>query len=153
MNATATTRLLPPALPRRLVLLVLSLALACITLPRLVHAAPSRANGSAAIQSNIGHVDITRAASASKPATTTRLSLRTLDLGGYSELRTVIDGIEYELKLRVSQEKPGPVAELQLRARGEHAPTFELVTRSLATRNQSVLVAANAQLQVSLTLE
>lgn len=150
MNATSTTRLLPPALPGRVVLLVLGLGLVCMALPRLVHAAPA---ASAAIQSNIAHIDITRSASDTKPGTTTRLSLRTLDVGGYSELMTVIDGVEYELKLRVSHEKRDPIAELQLRARGEHTPTFELVTRSLATRNQPVLVAANAQLKVSLTLE
>lgn len=101
----------------------------------------------------MAHVDVIRVASKGKPATTTRLSLHTLEQGPFSKLSATIDGVHYDLQVRTGQSDRGPVADLQMRVNGGKKLNFDVKTRSKILRNTSVLLVENSQFKIAMTLQ
>jgi hypothetical protein len=158
MEQNQSTRLIPPALPTRVLLGTLAFALVCFLVPSFVGAAPTAKSKRAAVHSNIAHVDVSSASASGKAIRKARLSLRLTDHGQASELSTTIDGVHYKVRVSAHLEGRDWIAEVHLKAHSRSGPDFELNARSLSTRGKTLLlgeagIPQGKQTRVSLTLE
>jgi hypothetical protein len=159
MEQKQSTRLMPPALPARVLLGTLAFALVCFLVPSFVGAAPTKKAPRAAVQSNIAHVDVSSVSASGKAIRKARLSLRLTDHGQSSELSTTIDGVHYKVRVSATHlEGPNWIADVSLEVHAKSGPGFELDARSVSTRAKTLLLGEAGRPQgkhtrVSLTIE